>query len=330
MATALLANSPWFRGVISATPSGTVYFCAGEGTVVADLRDTDLLFTYGYTLAPGIQNGPTFTVTTDTAPVVIDGGTGAFPGTLPSGTDAVIGSLDNVAARYVAISFGQGGLFSGLRAQGTRASPSAVTAGLPLQRMQAFGWGATGWSSAARATVSFVTAENWTDAAQGTRVEVQVTKNLGTITSTVIRFDNDGALIVDPAGVFSNDGVTKLVTVGPSKATFLAEGTSNNLTLTGSNQAGALQLTTGFNVFGTVAANTGAKLPAIGTTVPIGTFVDMFNIGLNTGTIYSAGSETIDGVAGATGVPISTNVRGFAFANSASTWVTAQYGAKLA
>lgn len=66
----------------------------------------------------------------------------------------------------------------------------------------------------------------------------------------------------------------------------LLTASSNNLTATGSTQGTALALPSDFNVFGTVAASTGAILPASGINVNITDQYFVVNHGANTLTVY--------------------------------------------
>jgi len=61
------------------------------------------------------------------------------------------------------------------RARGTGASPSAAQAGDALLWCGARGYGQTGWSNGSKASMGFIAAENWTDAAQGTYMSFYTT-----------------------------------------------------------------------------------------------------------------------------------------------------------
>jgi hypothetical protein len=58
------------------------------------------------------------------------------------------------------------------RADGTGASPSAIQSGDVIGRFGAYGYGSTGYSSAARARIDFVANQTWTDSNQGTKVQI--------------------------------------------------------------------------------------------------------------------------------------------------------------
>ena len=80
-------------------------------------------------------------------------------------------------------------------------------------------------------------------------------------------------------------------------------------TATGTNQATAFVLTTIITNFTTAAASTGAVLP---TATKVGRKWIVYNNGANPIQIYGNGTDTIDGVAGATGVTL-TNARAASF-----------------
>ena len=103
---------------------------------------------------------------------------------------------------------------------------------------------------------------------------------------------------------------------------FLRENVQDALTATGTTRADALAVTGELVRVGTTAANTGIVLPA-GT---IGMTILVSNGGASTLTVYAAGSDTIDAVAGTTGVAIATvRARLFAF-TATNKWVSV-YGA---
>ena len=101
--------------------------------------------------------------------------------------------------------------------------------------------------------------------------------------------------------------------------------TANALTAAGTNQATALPLTKAINVIATAAASTGVVLPSVAT-VGIGGYVVIFNRGASPIKVYGAGSDTIDGVAGATGVTLTNALRCEYYATAAGTWLSAQLG----
>jgi hypothetical protein len=109
------------------------------------------------------------------------------------------------------------------------------------------------------------------------------------------------------------------------------------LTAAGNNRATALVLGVQFNNITAAAASTGVLLPPsagngqLAAAFPmsqIGQGIFVFNSATgNTIQVYAAGSDTIDGVAGATGVPLSNNKRCIYFCIAAGVWISAQWGA---
>jgi len=93
----------------------------------------------------------------------------------------------------------------------------------------------------------------------------------------------------------------------------------NTKTATGSSRTDAYAMTTANLRFTTVAASTGVVLTA----ALAGRFRRIWNAGANTLTVYGAGSDTIDGTAGATGVslPAATNMTFFCLSDGV--WISA-------
>jgi len=61
------------------------------------------------------------------------------------------------------------------RANGTQATPSALLSGEQMANISAFGYGATGYTTSNRGFITFNADENWTDAAQGSRIAFATT-----------------------------------------------------------------------------------------------------------------------------------------------------------
>jgi hypothetical protein len=120
--------------------------------------------------------------------------------------------------------------------------------------------------------------------------------------------------ITNPAGTFTTLSASGIVTLTSIGAALVAAGTT---------RADALALTAQTNRLGTVGAGTGVILPAA---VP-GVHIHVFNDGANAAQVYGAGSNTIDGVAGSTGVPLTNTKRAIFFCVSAGAYESAQLGA---
>lgn len=129
----------------------------------------------------------------------------------------------------------------------------------------------------------------------------------------------DGSEITSPAGSFSgqNEG-NSIYTLGDvvaggnasvginlSAGGLISSSASTGITATGTNRATAAQLSAQLSNITTVASGTGVILPS---TLNVGTAVIIANNGANVLKVYAAGSATIDGTAGSTGVNL-TNAR---------------------
>lgn len=82
------------------------------------------------------------------------------------------------------------------RANGTNASKSALLANDPIFILSAGGYGATGYSSSGRVSVTLAARENWTDTAQGTVGILAATPNGSVITSSVLTWTSDGVDVI--------------------------------------------------------------------------------------------------------------------------------------
>lgn len=129
----------------------------------------------------------------------------------------------------------------------------------------------------------------------GTQTALASLLNGGTVAQTITLAT--GSAIATGATVTNNGTLNGGVVIALGSA-------GNALTTTGSTQAGALALTAEFNNLSTVAANTGATLPASAA----GELSITANTGTNTATIYALGTvDTINGVAGTIGMPLPPN-----------------------
>jgi len=80
------------------------------------------------------------------------------------------------------------------KARGTTVAPTAIQNNDIIAEINAFGYGATAYSSASRAMITLGAAENWTDSAQGTHIIFNTTLSGTTTTSEIARFTNSGTL----------------------------------------------------------------------------------------------------------------------------------------
>ena len=108
----------------------------------------------------------------------------------------IVEADDDVSGRGVFQGWNRHTVITFRRANGTKASPSALTEGDSMGEINGFGYGATGWTTTNRAKVDLLADEDWTDSAQGTRVCVWTTPNGTTTPVEVARFDNAGVLLL--------------------------------------------------------------------------------------------------------------------------------------
>jgi hypothetical protein len=124
-------------------------------------------------------------------------------------------------------------------------------------------------------------------------------------------------------GTVTDDGSTAFQVNGNAKsAGYFLRSVGNALTATGTTRADALQLAKEVNRLTTVAASTGVILP-VGV---VGMRIRIFHAGASPVKVYASASETIDGVAGATGVTLTNALRCEYEFVAANTWISAQLG----
>lgn len=130
-------------------------------------------------------------------------------------------------------------------------------------------------------------------------------------------------------GTFSGAVATGALTVtgalavsGNASAAYALSSVGNALTAVGTNRATALQLAKQVNNVTTAGSGTGVILP-VGV---VGMVITIYNAGANAAQVYATASETIDTVAGATGVPLTNTKRAIFTFVAANTWVSAQLG----
>ena len=102
----------------------------------------------------------------------------------------------------------------------------------------------------------------------------------------------------------------------------LAQTAATGLSAAGTTRADALALTAQANNITTAAASTGVILPAS----QVGVWVYVSNAGASAIKVYGAGSDTIDGTAGSTGVTLTNAKRCMYYCVAANTYVSAQMG----
>ncbi len=144
------------------------------------------------------------------------------------------------------------------------------------------------------------------------------TTTVATLASTTI--NNAGTATTVTGATTGTHTVAKLVAT-----TYVDQSVGNALTAIGTNVGTALQLAKQINNVTTAAGGTGVILPTVAA-AGIGAVVIVNNAGANPIQVYGAASDTIDGVAAATGVPLTNAKRCMYIAVAAATWISAQLG----
>lgn len=132
------------------------------------------------------------------------------------------------------------------------------------------------------------------------------------------------AIVINATGAFN--GTIGGTTPALAAVTYLDLSTANALTALGSTRADALALTKAINNVTVVASGNGVILPSAAV-VGIGGSVLVFNSDASDALkVYAAGSDTIDTVAGSTGVTLTATKRCLYFCVAANTFISAQLG----
>lgn len=150
---------------------------------------------------------------------------------------------------------------------------------------------------------------------------------IGATTPRAVTATTVTATSVTASGAISggSSSFTALSAAYVTATTFFNASTANTLTAAGTTRADALALTKAINAVTTAGLNTGVVLPSAANVGEGGTVI-IFNSGANPIKVYAAGSDTIDGTAGATGVTL-TNAKRCAYTVIGGVFVSAQLGA---
>lgn len=149
--------------------------------------------------------------------------------------------------------------------------------------------------------------------AGGSSADIAINTNKFTVTASSGNTLIAGTLAVTGASTLTGT----LTTSGHT-----ARSVGNALTAAGSSRTDSLALTKDINNVTTAAASTGVTLPA----GVVGEEIIVVNAGANAIQVYGNGSDTIDGVAGATGVPLTNGKRAVFMCVAANTIISAQLG----
>ena len=107
------------------------------------------------------------------------------------------------------------------RANGTSASPTALTANSLILQFGARGYGATSYSSTARAAFQFLASENWTDTAQGAYITFSTTANTtATVATERMRILDSGAISFGSSGTAYGTSGQVLTSAGNATPTW--------------------------------------------------------------------------------------------------------------
>ena len=121
------------------------------------------------------------------------------------------------------------------------------------------------------------------------------------------------------AGVFFNTAGNLCVVDSSGVVHLISTPAATGLTATGTDQAGALEVTSGLNVFGTVAAGTGAKLSASWVTADPCQVI--YNGGANALTVYPHSGGKINQLATDAPMSLATNTSCSFYKASSTQWI---------
>ncbi|HEY1982464.1 MAG TPA: hypothetical protein VGH13_20500, partial [Xanthobacteraceae bacterium] len=151
-------------------------------------------------------------------------------------------------------------------------------------------------------------------------------------TGAVTLFDGAVGSVTPAAGAFTTvDGIIGGITpaaatvTGLTSSGYIKGSVGNALTAVGNNRATALQLAAEFNNVTVAAASTGVLLPVGVVGMSVYVFADSGIVAASL-QVYATASETIDTVAGATGVVLTKGKRCLYKFVAANTWISAQLG----
>lgn len=99
--------------------------------------------------------------------------------------------------------------------------------------------------------------------------------------------------------------------------TYMKQVPEQGISAAGTDQSDATALTTATNNVTTVSSGTGVKLPLLS----VGAEITVYNNGANPMKVYSNGSETINGVSGATGITMDPGTKFIFNAIASNTWI---------
>lgn len=127
-------------------------------------------------------------------------------------------------ATFVGAGYGasSGGLYLGLRANGTPGSATAITNGNILNSFAGAGYDGTAWITASRGGMRVVSSENWSATAHGTGLVFSVTPVTTTTASDVFYINNDGNI-----GIGTSTPIARVGIASTRSASFPSSGGTN-------------------------------------------------------------------------------------------------------
>ncbi len=182
-----LATGSVKESLIADSVSAGVLTIAKTGITARTITYQDAAYT-----VPGLEVANTFTI------AQLINFSGLTPAAIISSTTALTGvgfriiGTPGSGSTMATNSFGTGGQFAVMRADGTAAVPTAVQSGEVLGRFQAIGFGATDYFNCAQ--MRFKAAENFTDTAVGTNLELLTVPIGSTTLATRLTIFNNGDL----------------------------------------------------------------------------------------------------------------------------------------
>ena len=260
--------------------------------------------TTGITQTAGTSN--TSLATTAFVAAAVTAGTGAYlpltggtltgaltldlnPGPLPPTPSAQLWILaaDTVAPRVALDGFGSANPSLWFRvARGTATAPTAVQNTDYLAAISAFGYGATAYSSGARALIQLQATENWTDAAQGTRLILATTQN-GTVAPVAAAVLTSTTLLLNGPYLYLNNSTGSINTTG---GPFVYADTTNVMLKLGSGNGNWLfQDYNGVNQASIAAATGNLSLAGRLVISPTANYTQLYDAG-GTASIFIGGS----------------------------------------
>lgn len=152
-------------------------------------------------------------------------------------------------------------------ARDTAGSPDPVQTNDHLGAVTGRGYGSTGFATQSRASVVFRAAQNWTDANQGSYIEIFTTPNNSTTLTSRMRIENNGDVAINTNTLYV-DAVNGRVGIGdatPSEAlevvgNILASGTITGSNLSGTNTGNVTLAAVGSSPNASAATLTGQAL----------------------------------------------------------------------